>query len=136
MVRPKMSLICVEKITTAMPEVNPVVTGNGMKRISAPMRQKPRIMRKRPAISVQTSSPDAWYCSSTPMMMMTKAPVGPPIWYLLPLNREMRKPATMAVMRPWVGESPHAIAKAIASGMATTPTVSPAKRSARKVCLV
>ena len=80
--------ICVEKITTAMPEVNPVVTGNGMKRISAPMRQKPRIMRKRPAISVQTSSPDAWYCSSTPMMMMTKAPVGPPIWYLLPLNRD------------------------------------------------
>ena len=38
--------------------------------------------------------------------------------WVLPLNREMRKPATMAVTRPWVGESPHAIAKAIASGMA------------------
>ena len=79
MVRPKMSLICVEKITTAMPEVNPVVTGNGIKRMSAPMRQNPKMMRKRPAINVQTSRPDAWYCSRTPMIMITKAPVGPPI---------------------------------------------------------
>ena len=69
-------------------------------------------------------------------MMITKAPVGPPIWYLLPLNREMRNPATMAVTSPWDGESPHAMAKAMARGMATTPTVSPAKRSERNVCLV
>ena len=59
MVRPKMSLICVEKITTAMPEVNPVVTGKGMKRMSAPMRQTPKMMRKTPAIKVQISRPEA-----------------------------------------------------------------------------
>ena len=36
----------------------------------------------------------------------------------------------------WVGVPALRLSQAMASGMATTPTVSPAKRSARKVCLV
>jgi hypothetical protein len=42
---------------------------------------------------------------------------------------EIRKPATMAVQMPAVGDMPEAIAKAIASGRASTPTVMPAERS-------
>ena len=42
------------------------------------------------------------------------------------------KPATMAVKRPVCGSSPLAIAKAMANGSATTPTVMPAPRSFKK----
>src|SRR5688572_12945557 len=45
----------------------------------------------------------------------------------------MRKPATIAVKSPRSGGSPEAIAKAIASGKATIPTVIPAPTSAKKV---
>ena len=63
--------------------------------------------------------------------MTTKAPVGPPIWTRLPPSSEIRNPATTAVTRPFSGDTPEAIAKAIASGIATMPTTTPAWRSAR-----
>ena len=62
-------------------------------------------------------------------MMGMKAPVGPPIWTREPPSAEIRKPATMAVQMPAVGLMPLAIAKAIASGRASTPTVRPAEMS-------
>src|SRR5574343_48322 len=64
--------------------------------------------------------------------MTMKAPAGPPICTDQPPRAEIRKPATMAVTRPASGLTPEAIAKAMASGRATTPTVTPAPRSARK----
>jgi hypothetical protein len=65
--------------------------------------------------------------------MTINAPVGPPIWTLLPPNREMMNPAIIAVIIPFSGETPEAIPKAIASGSATIPTMMPAIRSAINV---
>jgi hypothetical protein len=48
----------------------------------------------------------------------------------------MRKPATIAVYRPFSGVAPEAMASAIANGRATIETVRPAIRSARKSALV
>lgn len=42
---------------TAIPEVNPVMTGYGMNLISAPRRASPRRMRITPAMTVQTTRP-------------------------------------------------------------------------------
>ncbi len=59
----------------------------------------------------------------------TKAPVGPPICILLPPRSEIIKPAMIAVIKPLSGVTPEAIAKAIASGNATIPTIIPADKS-------
>jgi hypothetical protein len=61
--------------------------------------------------------------------MTMKAPAGPPICTLLPPKAEIRKPATMAVNKPASGFKPEAMAKAMAKGRATTPTVKPALMS-------
>ncbi len=55
---------------------------------------------------------------------------GPPICTRLPPSADVRKPAMMAVMMPFSGETPDAMPKAIASGRATMPTMMPAMRSA------
>src|SRR6266498_4844795 len=64
--------------------------------------------------------------------MTTNAPVGPPMQTLVPPSEEMRKPAMTAVKIPACGGAPDAMAKAIANGSATMPTVRPAMRSALK----
>ncbi|OQC10237.1 MAG: hypothetical protein BWX79_01347 [Alphaproteobacteria bacterium ADurb.Bin100] len=61
--------------------------------------------------------------------MTMKAPAGPPICTGLPPSSEISKPAMIAVKMPASGLSPEAIAKAMASGSATTPTVRPAPTS-------
>ena len=104
--------------------------------MSEPMRHTPKMMRNSPASSVQSTSPGKPKLPTTPEISTTKAPVGPPIWNLLPPSSEIRKPATTAVMRPVLGVMellPQAIAKAMASGRATTPTVRPAPRSEKNV---
>lgn len=45
--------------------------------------------------------------------MTTKAPVGPPICTANPPRREIRTPATMAVLSPNSGERPLAMANAV-----------------------
>ena len=50
------------------------------------------------------------------------APVGPQIKKLEPPNRDIKKPATIAVINPCCGDTPEAIPNAIASGSATTAT--------------
>ena len=67
--------------------------------------------------------------------MMINAPVGPPIWTREPPSAEMINPAMTAVKMPASGLTPDAIAKAMARGSATIPTVRPAVKSARN-CLV
>ncbi|MDT4825042.1 hypothetical protein D3C87_825870 [compost metagenome] len=59
------------------------------------------------------------------------APAGPPICTAEPPSSEIRKPAMIAVQMPASGLSPEAMAKAMASGSATMPTVAPAPRSPR-----
>src|SRR5262245_31169464 len=85
-----------------------------------------------PAIKVASSSPLKPCRAITPATMTTNAPVGPPIWTREPPSAEIRKPATIAVTNPSRGLAPLAIPSAIASGSATTATVSPAIASARR----
>ena len=54
---PKKSLICVIKMTTAIPVVKPVVTGKGMNFNSTPIRAMPIKTNKTAAISVAKASP-------------------------------------------------------------------------------
>ena len=61
--------------------------------------------------------------------MTMKAPAGPPICTVEPPSAEIRKPAMMAVKMPASGLTPEAMAKAMASGSATMPTVRPAPKS-------
>src|SRR5471032_718734 len=66
--------------------------------------------------------------------MTMKAPAGPPICTREPPSAEMRNPAMIAVNRPASGFRPEAMAKAMASGSAITPTVRPAPTSAASAC--
>jgi hypothetical protein len=65
-----------------------------------------------------------------------KAPAGPPICTEVPPKAEIKKPAMMAVHKPASGLSPLAIAKAMAKGKATMPTVTPAPASSANFCRV
>jgi len=58
--------------------------------------------------------------------MTTKAPVGPPICTLLPPKNEIRKPAIIAVINPFSGDTPEEIPKATDSGNAIIATIIPA----------
>ena len=82
---------------TAMPAVNPVITGYGMNLISAPGRARPMTMRMTPAMTVQMTSPSYPNCATMPETMTTNAPVGPPICTRLPPSAEMRNPPMIAV---------------------------------------
>ncbi len=57
--RPSRSLIWRTAITVAMPEVKPVVTGNGMNSMSFPMRSRPMPMSKSPASRPDMSRPES-----------------------------------------------------------------------------
>ena len=134
--KPSKSFTWVQKMVTAMPEVKPVVTGNGMNLMRDPILNTPKRMRKSPASSVHITNPLKPKLATTPAIITTKAPVGPPIWNLLPPSSDIINPATTAVTRPVEGvisEHPQAMAKAMASGKATTPTVRPDVRSAKNV---
>lgn len=82
-----------------------------------------------PAIIVHMKSPSIPCFATMPEITTTKAPVGPPIWVIEPPSAEIRNPATTAQYKPDCGGTPEEIAKAIANGSATSPTVTPATRS-------
>ncbi len=111
---------------TPMPAVKPAMTGAGMNLMTAPRRARPISTRIAPAMKVATCRPPMPYFAVMPDRMAMKAPVGPAIWTRVPPNSETARPLTMAVYSPCSGRAPDAIAKAIASGSATTPTIAPA----------
>ena len=82
---------------TAMPEVNPTMTGLGMKRMTLPSCRNPMISSIRPAISVAACSPAMPYCAVMPASTAMKAPVGPEICTRVPPRTEVASPATIAV---------------------------------------
>ncbi|GAB1459214.1 hypothetical protein MASR2M50_09880 [Thauera sp.] len=131
--RPRKSLICEMKITTAMPLVKPITTDSGMKRIMLPRRSAPMANSSTPDIIVAMSRFCTPWSTTIAYTMGMKAPVGPPICTREPPRKAIRKPATIAVQIPAVGDMPLAIANAIASGRASTPTVMPEERSPTKV---
>ena len=67
--------------------------------------------------------------------MTINAPVGPPICTREPPSAEIMNPPMTAVKIPASGLTPEAMAKAMANGSVTMPTVRPAVRSAKN-CLV
>ena len=95
--KPKKSLICVEAISTAMPLVNPITTGRGIKRTAEPSPVRPITSRMTPAISVTMARPLIPKRATIPATMTTNAPVGPPICVREPPSAEIRNPATTAV---------------------------------------
>ncbi len=115
---------------SAIPLVNPVTTGYGMNLIAPPNRASPIATSRTPAMRVHATRPSKPCFWTIPATITTKAPVGPPICTRLPPRKEMRKPATAAVIRPFSGATPEAMANASASGTATMPTTTPAWRSA------
>ncbi len=62
--------------------------------------------------------------------------MGPPICTRLPPNKDMIKPAIMAVYSPFSGDTPEAMANAMESGMAIIPTIIPATMSLKSCSLV
>ena len=127
--RPKKSLICDNAISTAMPLVKPITTATGMKRTRVPSLNRPIANSITPDMAVAMIRLARPYRSTMPYTMTMNAPAGPPICTRLPPSAEIRKPAMMAVNSPASGLTPLAIAKAMANGSATTPTVTPAPMS-------
>src|ERR1700677_2165598 len=114
---------------TAMPFVKPTTTGRGMNLTAVPKPVAPKISRMIPANKVHINNPSIPNLETIPNTTTTNAPVGPPICVEDPPKAEITKPATIAQYRPDCGGTPDAIAKAIAKGSATRPTVIPARRS-------
>ena len=56
--------------------------------------------RKTPAMMVAMMRPCIPYWPTMPATITMKAPVGPPMRKFEPPKNEMRKPATIAVIRP------------------------------------
>jgi len=65
-VRPKKSLSCVLAISTAMPLVNPTITGRGMNFTAFPRPVTPSPTSMTPAISVQLNRPFRPYFATIP----------------------------------------------------------------------
>jgi hypothetical protein len=82
---------------SAMPVVNPTVTGYGTNRMMSPSRASAINTKDPPAMRVATASPSYPNSATTLATSTTKAPVGPPICTRLPPMSEIRAPATMAV---------------------------------------
>jgi hypothetical protein len=101
--------------------------------IIEPSLQAPSTIKMAPAINVQTTSASGPCFMTIGASSGTKAPAGPPICTREPPSAETRNPPMMAVKRPISGLRPEAIASASERGRATTPTISPAVRSEKKV---
>ena len=72
---------------SAMPTVKPSMTGSGTSAMNRPALTRPAAARMIPARSVARSSPSKPYCSTIPATTTMNAPVGPPIWTLLPPSK-------------------------------------------------
>ena len=94
---PKKSLIWVDAMSTAIPLVNPIVTGRGMNRTAAPNPVRPIRTSMTPAIAVHIKRPETPNLATIPATITTKAPVGPATWHRDPPSVETISPATMAV---------------------------------------
>ena len=124
--KPKKSFHCPTQMITPIPVVNPTITGSGMYLMTAPKRASPIANSITPAIRVAICKPTTPYLAVMPERITMNAPVGPEICNRLPPNAEVKNPATMAVYSPCSGLAPEAMANAMASGKATTPTTRPA----------
>ena len=93
---PSTSRSCVLAITSAMPLVNPMTTGRGMKRTAVPLPVRPITTSTTPAIIVHMKRPSRPCSAMMPDTTTTNAPVGPPICTYEPPRAEITKPVTIA----------------------------------------
>ena len=133
--RPRRSRTWESAMMIAMPVVNPITIEIGMNRIRVPSRNAPIAKRSTPAIIVAMRRLAMPYFSAIAYSRPTKAPAGPAICTREPPRSDTINPPTIAVAMPWSGRTPEAMPNAIASGSATSPTVTPAPMSAAKSAL-
>ena len=106
-----------------------------MNLITSPNLSSPINTSKTPAMAVAIINPVSPNWATTPATMTINAPVGPPICTWEPPNKEIASPPIIAVIRPCCGLTPLAMPKAIAKGIAITPTIMPAVRSFKNKAL-
>ena len=126
---PRKSLIWDVKIIKAIPLVKPTTRGIGINLSRVPSLNSPNNISMNPARIVEIISPWIPYTLTIPTTITTKAPVGPPICTRLQPRNEIMKPATIAVTIPLSGDTPDAMANAMARGRARIPTIIPEKTS-------
>ena len=131
-VRPTTCSSCDTAITTAIPIVKPTTMEIGTFATMRPIRPSPSAIRTTPDPRPhQMRKVPPGYCCVMARITGMNAAVGPYTWYLDPPNRAPMSPATAPPTMPIAGGSPDAIAKPMASGIATIATISPAVRSRR-----
>ena len=99
--------------------------------MTVPSLAKPNTIKIAPAIKVAICKPAMPCCAVMIDSTAMNAPVGPDICTRVPPKIAVKRPATMAVYRPCSGRAPDAMAKAMPSGKATTPTTIPASKLLR-----
>src|SRR5712691_66062 len=82
---------------------------------------------------ILTSTGRGKYLTIVPMPVTPSRTSSTPAIIVEPPSAEIRKPVTIAQYSPACGERPEAMAKAIAKGRATRPTVTPASKSERNL---
>jgi hypothetical protein len=124
---------CCRKMMTAMPSVNPSMTGHGMYDTTWPSRNTPARSTTTPASTLTSATTPTPWLATMGASTTTIAPVGPETCTSDPPKTAATRPATIAVMSPASAPAPELTPKARASGSATMPTVIPATRSPRQV---
>ena len=120
-----------EKMITAIPLVNPVITGYGMNLIDrAELARRPNDDEDHAGHERRDVQPvDAVLLDDAVDDDDERARRARRSARASRRAREIRKPATIAVKSPRSGVTPLAMANAMASGSATMPTMTPAVRS-------
>ena len=118
---------------TAIPRVNPSITGQGMNDTDRPSLAAPAMSTMMPASTLTTATAPMPCAATMGARTTTIAPVGPETCTLDPPNTAAMTPATIAVMSPAAAPAPEAMPNPSARGSATIPTVSPASRSPRQL---
>ena len=97
--------------------------------IKDPNLKRPNNIKIIPDKIIEIVSPIKPYVFKIVTVIRMKVAEGPPIWTRLPPNKAIKKPPIIAEWRPFSGETPEAIAKAIDKGRAIIYTTSTALKS-------
>ena len=121
------------KIRMAIPFVKPTITGFGIRRIYFPSFNRPIIISKIPARTIEPTNPSMPYLSTMETSTTVIAPVGPEICALVPPNMEVIIPVQIAPYTPAAAPAPESTPKLSASGRATNATEIPPMMSPFRV---
>ena len=120
---------CCRKMMTAIPRVNPSMTGHGMYVTARPRCSTPAATTMIPASRPTVARAPTPFVAMIGPSTTTMAPVGPDTCTFEPPNTAAITPAMIAVTRPLSAPAPELTPNASARGRATMPTVTPAMRS-------